>query len=159
MPLRPVIRLLPLALLGAGTLALAQQAGAPMYKWTDENGRVTYSDQPPVGKVRSQETLRMAAPTAPSAAQQMYNQDAQFKKRQEDEAKKQTDAAKKDQLETVKRDNCTRARGELRALRDNIPVVKINEAGDRVPLDEATKETEAKRIEAYLEENCANQSG
>ena len=101
----------------------------------------------------------MSAPTAPSAAQQMYNQDAQFKKRQEDEAKKQTDAAKKDQLETVKRDNCARARGELRALRDNIPVVKINEAGDRVPLDEATKETEARRLDAYLEENCAHQSG
>ncbi len=44
------------AALLAGGLAIAfgQSAGAQVYKWTDEKGRVTYSSTPPPGKIKAE---------------------------------------------------------------------------------------------------------
>jgi hypothetical protein len=126
-----------------------------MYKWVDETGRVTYSDQPPVGNVRSKEVINIPGAANPGAARQLVDQDAQFRKRQDDAAKAQAAAAKKEETEKQKADNCARARAQLRALRDNGPVVQINEKGERVMLDSAARETEGKRTETFIEENCA----
>ena len=150
MTLRPIARLLLLPMLCSAGIAGAQN----LYKWVDENGKITYSDQPPIGKVKSQETLKIMAPSNPGAAKQMYDSDSQLKKRQEDAVKKQADTAKKEELESAKRESCTRARGEMRALRDNVPMVKMTESGERVVLDQNAREESAKRLETFVEENC-----
>ena len=125
-----------------------------MYKWVDQNGRVTYSDQPPVGTVRSKETITVPAPTPSSASRQLNAQEAQFKKRQDDAQKAQALAAKKEETERQKADNCARARGELRGLRDNAPIARLTENGERVLLDAGAREAESKRLETFIEENC-----
>jgi hypothetical protein len=65
----------PAALLAGGLLlALAFAASAqPMYKWTDEKGRVTYSSTPPPGNIkaapielRGVETYQAGATQAPA---------------------------------------------------------------------------------------------
>ena len=43
------------ALLGAGLLVCVAGAGAQMYKWTDTNGVVSFSDQPPPANARKVE--------------------------------------------------------------------------------------------------------
>jgi hypothetical protein len=148
-------RSLPLLLLVPILASGAASAQVTMYKWTDENGRVTYSDQPPLGKVRSKETINIPGATNPNAARQVTDADAQFKKRQDDAAKAQAATAKKEEAEKQKQDNCSRARNELRALRDNQPLVRLTEKGERILLDEGAREAEGKRIETYIEENCA----
>lgn len=145
------IAVLLMPMLCAGGIAGAQT----MYKWVDDNGRVTYSDQPPIGKVKTQETIRILGPSNPGAARQVFDQDAQLKKRQEDAAKKQADTAKKNEQETAKRDACSRARGEMRALRESVPIMRMTESGERVLLDDSAREGEAKRLETFVEENCA----
>ena len=76
-------------------LAPAICGAQTMYKWTDENGRITYSDQPPVGKVKSSELISI--PNAPpvGAVRQLSDQDSQFKKRQDDAQKAQADLVKR----------------------------------------------------------------
>ncbi len=155
MKLRLIACLLLLAPILAGPTALAQN----LYKWVDDNGRVTYSDQPPVGKVKSQEVVRIIGPSNSNAARQINDQDAQFKKRQDDAAKKQAETTKKEQNESSRQDACTRARGELRALRENIPLSKMGENGERILLDDNARESEGKRLEAFLEEHCTQPSG
>jgi len=137
-------------LLAIPLLASAQT----MYKWVDQNGRVTYSDQPPVGEVRSKETIAVPGPAASGAARQLSAQDTQFKKRQDDTQKAQALAAKKEEADRQKADNCGRARGELRALRDNAPIARLTESGERVLLDAGAREAEGKRLETFIEENC-----
>ena len=137
------------------TIAIAQN----LYKWVDENGRVTYSDQPPVGKVKSQEVVKIQSATNTGAARQVTDQDTQFKKRQDEAAKKQAETSKKEAVESVRQENCARARGELRALRDNVPLARLNESGERVAIDDATRESEAKRLETFLGENCTQPNG
>lgn len=136
-------------------LALPLIASAQtMYKWVDQNGRVTYSDQPPVGAVRSKETITVPGPAASNAVRQLTTQDTQFKKRQDDAQKAQALAAKKEETERQKADNCGRARGELRGLRENAPIARLTESGERVLLDAGAREAESKRLETFLEENC-----
>jgi hypothetical protein len=137
-------------LLAAPVLAPAQT----LYKWVDPNGRVTYSDTPPVGEVRTKETLTIPAAAPSPAVRQLGAQEAQFKKRQEEAQKAQAAATKKEELERMKADNCTRARGELRALRDNAPLSRLSENGERVPLDAGAREAETTRLENYITENC-----
>jgi len=136
-------------------LALPLIASAQtMYKWVDQNGHVTYSDQPPIGAVRSKETISVPSSSPSGAAGQLNAQEAQFKKRQDDAQKAQALAAKKEESERQKADNCSRARGELRGLRDNAPIARLTESGERVLLDAGAREAEGKRLETYIEENC-----
>lgn len=152
---RSKARWLLLAPLLAGTMAAAQG----LYKWVDDNGHVTYSDKPPVGKVKSQEVMSITGAPNTSAARLLTDQDAQFKKRQDDTAKKQAETAKKEQLETARQNACGNARGELRALRDNVPIARMTESGEKVVLDSGAREAERRRLEAFLEESCTASSG
>ena len=155
MKVRLIAQLLLLAPLLVGTMAIAQN----LYKWVDDNGRVTYSDQPPLGKVKSQEVVKILGSANTGAARQITDQDAQFKKRQDDATKKQAETAKKEQFEAVRQDACNRARGELRALRDNIPIARMTESGEKVVLDDGAREAEGKRLETFIEESCSQSNG
>jgi Domain of unknown function (DUF4124) len=152
---RLLARLLLLVPLLVSVAATAQA----LYKWVDDNGKVTYSDQPPLGKVKTQEVVKIPGAATSDAARQIADKDTQFKKRQDDTAKRQAEAAKKQQDETVRQDNCARARGSLRALRENVPLSRMNEAGETIILDSGAREAESKRLETFVEESCAQASG
>ena len=54
----------------------AGSAGATLYKWTDANGRVVYSDQPPTGNVKVEIVGGAPPPDNPNAAREMgYTQE------------------------------------------------------------------------------------
>jgi hypothetical protein len=152
---RSKARLLLLAPLLVGTMATAQD----LYKWVDETGRVTYSDKPPLGKVKSQETVSIIGAANSGAARLITDQDAQFRKRQDDAARKQAETAKKEQSEAVRQNTCSNARGDLRALRDNIPIARMTESGERVALDTGARAAERRRLAAFLEESCLQSGG
>ena len=155
MKVRLIARSLLLAPLLVGTMGNAQS----LYKWVDDSGRVTYSDQPPIGKVKSQEVIKIGVPADAAATRQVTDQDTQFKKRQDDAAKKQAEAAKKEQFEAIRQDACARARGELRALRENVPLARMDESGERVVLDDKARQAEGRRLEAFIEESCSQSGG
>lgn len=148
----------PILLLALPLLAGAMAAGAQsLYKWVDDQGRITYSDQPPPNaNVKSQDQMKVVQPVNTNAVKDMAKQDTAFKKRQEDTAKKAAEQEKKEKAEAAKADNCARARGDLRAIRDNVPLARVTETGERVLLDSATRDSEGRRIENFIEENCSN---
>jgi hypothetical protein len=43
----------------------------------------------------------------------------------------------------------------MRGLRDNAPMARLTESGERVLLDSNAREMEGKRLETFIEENCA----
>lgn len=142
-------------LLSAGALLASVAVAQTMYKSVDDSGRVTYSDTPPVGKMKSQETIRILGPSNPGAARQVFDQESLLKKRQEEAQKTQMEAAKKQERENVRKEACSRARGNMRALRDNVPIVQINEAGERAVLQGDARDSESRRLQAFVEENCS----
>lgn len=151
-PRRP--RLAP-AMLALAMCALAWPAAAALYKWTDANGRVVYSDQPPPGDVKTQVVPGASPPSNPNAVKDMANKDLELKKRAKDAAEKE----KKDEtarLEQSKRnEQCTRVEGQIRQLAAaQIALVRVNEKGETVYVDDATRRKEREDLAAWQKQNC-----
>jgi len=147
-------RALP-ALLAACLLVAAGAAAATTYKWTDANGRVVYSDQPPPTNVKS-ETVQAPPPRAnPAAAKDLTKQEGEFKKRQMDAAE---NAKKSETLraENVKRNEmCTRAQGQIRTLSaEQVQLVRQNAKGEDVYVDNTTRRKERGELEVWVKANC-----
>lgn len=145
-----------LAALAVATALASSLASAALYKWVDSNGRVVYSDQPPIGNVKS-EIVGAAAPAAnPDAVKELANKEAELRKRQGDrldEAKKSEKArADAHKLASL----CTQARTQAAGLRrTDVALYRLNEKGERVAMDEAMRKSEAERLEQLVKErNC-----
>lgn len=139
------------ALLAAGNVAAA------LYKWTDGNGRIVYSDQPPSANVKYERVDGAPPPSNPNAVQEMAAKEADFRKRQADAAK----AGKKADTERIQQakrtEMCDRARSNIRTLAaEQVALVRHNEKGEQIVVDDATRRRERTEIEAWVKDNCTS---
>lgn len=142
-------------LLALSLCALAVPAAAALYKWTDANGRVVYSDQPPPGDVKTQVMPGASPPSNPNAVKDMANKDLELKKRAKDAAEKE----KKDETaraDLAKRnEQCTRVEGQIRQLAaEQLALVRVNEKGETVYVDDATRRKEREDLATWQKQNC-----
>lgn len=156
-PVVPIARrlasVLPLAL-AATALCAAGSAHAALYKWTDANGRVVYSDQPPPPNVKS-ETLAAPPPGNPNALKELLQKDAESRQRQAQrlEAEKKAEQAGADAQ--TRRTQCTQVQGQIGQLSASQELVyRYNEKGERVMLDDAARRAEREKLEAWVRDNC-----
>ena len=127
------------AALGA-FLALATTAShAILYKWTDENGRVSYGDQPPPG-AKPERLNTSIGPADPNAVRDMASKDAEIKKRQQLRADEAAKTAKDESDGKRKLDQCAQARGRIKTLRNEVAVFRYNEKGEKVFYEASDRE-------------------
>ncbi len=143
------------ALLGAMMLLAAGPAPATLYKWTDANGRVVYSDQPPAGNIKSEIVQGPPPPANAAAVKDLTKQEGEFKKRQL-EAAENTKKSEAQRAEQVKRNEmCTRALGQARTLAaEEVPMVRKNEKGEDVFVDNAVRRRERAELDIWIKANC-----
>jgi Skp family chaperone for outer membrane proteins len=130
--------------------AIAATAPAALYKWTDANGRVVYSDQPPPASANTTaEVLRSPLPPAnPNAVKEMAAKEMELKKRM-------TDRIEEPKKTKAEADWCAQVRGQVRLLSSDDAVYRANEKGERVYLDADAKRKEIERLETLARErNC-----
>lgn len=146
-------RLLLLALV-AGALLGSAPALSQTYKWKDADGKIHYSDQPPPPNVqdmtaapRKQSTP--AAPTAkgapPAKAKTYVEQEADFRKRQVEQAERDAAAKKLADEAAEKKRNCEQVRGQLKSLQIG-RVTQTNANGERVYMSDAQIAQEVDRL-------------
>jgi len=154
-PQRTAARLAWSTALAVAVLALAAPAEAALWKWTDANGRVVYSDIPPSGDVKAERVNGPSAPANATAAKEMIQQDAEFKKRQHQRAE-DASKAEKTGAETARRqETCVQARGQIKALgMDDVLHVRMNERGERVVMDAAMRKAEIDRLQGFVRTQC-----
>lgn len=157
------------ALLFAAGLLVAGTACA-QYKWTDQNGRVQYGDTPPSGVNAAPVRQRSAAaPRAePSDSKDdakddgkdakkgpltPAEQDAAFRKRQQEAAKEREKQAKAEQDTQTKKDNCRRTQEAMRSFETG-RVMRTDAQGENYYLDEAQIEREKSRAQQLMQEWC-----
>jgi hypothetical protein len=147
-----------LPVLAAACAVVAAPLHAAVYKWTDANGRVIYSNVPPSGDVKV-ERVNTPGPANPDAARQMQSQDAELKKRQL-ERTQEAEKAEKTRADTARRDeSCSTARGNIKALQNEFqPIDRVNEKGERVRMDAAARPKERERLEQYVRTECQDRS-
>ena len=151
----------------AFTLAFTHSAIA-QYKWTDQNGKVQYGDAPPAGVKAT--PLRpppppigthsgAPAPKAPDAKDarkgplSAAEQDAEFRKRQQDAEKAREKQAQAEQAAQDKRDNCTRAQEMQRAVASG-RVSRTDAKGERYYLDEGQLASEGSKARQLVQQWC-----
>jgi len=130
------------------TWLVSMPAAAQTYKWTDADGKVHYSDQPPPANIKEQITVKPRKPSAaapastdkdaPAAKAKTYvEQEAEFKRRQVETAEREAAEKKKADEAAEKKQNCDRARAQLRGLQAGGRVSQTNAQGEREYMSDA----------------------
>ncbi len=164
MPKFPMIAGL-LAALACGCLPAIPALGE-LYKWTDAEGKVHYSDQPPPPNVKQPVTVKPRRPAAatapdaagtgtPEAAQKSYvEQDAEFNRRRVEAAEREAAAKKAADEAAEKKKNCEQAKAQLAGMQSGRRITRYNEKGEVVYLGDAEIAQETARAKQVVESWC-----
>jgi hypothetical protein len=143
-----MIRYLPLAL-----CLVALPVLADTYKWTDDNGKVHYSDQPPPAEVKKSETLKTPKPTVapppaagakpgaagakPAAgAKTPAEQEMEFRKRRLESAEAEAKAQKEAQAAEEKKRTCDKATAQVAQLERGGRMTRPGPNGEQVYMND-----------------------
>jgi hypothetical protein len=165
---RNLINGLLLAMIG-GAWLVSTPAGAQTYKWTDADGKIHYSDQPPPANAKEQTTVKPRKPSAPApsaspsasekgaaaAKPKTYvEQEAEFRKRQVETAEREAADKKKAAEAAEKKQNCEQARGQLKTLESGGRITRTNAQGEREYLNDAEIAQEIERGKKSVDSWC-----
>ena len=142
---------------------LAAPAGAETYKWTDENGKVQYSDQPPPSAVKKSETIKTIkpphapAPVAPAPdpagakpgaapPKTVTDQEMEFRKRRLQQAENEAKAQKDAQAAEEKKRSCQRATEQVQAYERGGRITRYGPNGEQIYLND--QEIQAELVNA-----------
>ena len=129
----------------AVAIAFAPLASAQLWKYVDKDGKTVYTDQPPTNVQSKPVAAPPPPPTAPATAgskggtagnKSALERDKDAEKSREaakDAAKKQEEAAQKAKLAE---ERCTQARSALQQFTEGGRLMKYNEKGERVYMDD-----------------------
>jgi hypothetical protein len=142
-------------------LLLVSPLQAQMYKWTDANGKVQYSDKPPpAGATAAPVKNRSSSVTAPAEAAAAgakgaektdataaaaakstkpltaAEQEQAFRKRKQDEEEARKKAEDKLAQDTQKQENCTNAKSNVIGLESGGRQARVDAKGERYFLDD-----------------------
>jgi Domain of unknown function (DUF4124) len=145
-------------------LFAAGSAGAQMYKWVDENGKVRYGDTPPPGvkisPVKAPQSGRASTAAVPGAKDAKKGpltaaeQDMAFRKRQA-EAGKAAEKAEADLRAEAKRSEaCERTREYVRTLESGQRIARTSPSGEKYYLDDGQVAQELAKEQAIAQANC-----
>lgn len=136
-------------------------AAAPLlaatYKWTDANGRVVYSDQPPTGNYKVEALAAPPPPANPNAVKELAAKEAEVQQRRLLRAEEEAKAAKVRLDAETKREQCVKARGQLVLLQSNQTMLyRSNEKGEQVLMDGAARRRDLEQLQVWVRANCVS---
>jgi len=128
-----------------------------IYKWTDSQGQIQYSELAPPAGVQYEVVRKPAgAEQAPAAARDLNKEQADLAKQvaeQEQQEKQQAEQAQKE-TEDARAKNCEIAKKNLKILQGDSPVVKSDAKGNKVALDPQQREAELKKAQKDQDYFC-----
>lgn len=136
-------------------LALPATGHAELYKWTDGQGKVHYSDQPPT--VNAQQIRGVGAgqaETTDQAKQSLNAKDQAYQKRRKDAEEARAKAEKESEKARIQQENCTKARNNLSTLQNSPRVYTTNAAGLRTYMDDAARAAAMANSQKAISDNC-----
>ena len=142
-------------LLFLGALALMGHAHAELYKWTDGQGKVHYSDQPPTVSAQTIKVPQAGqAETTTQATQSLNDQDQAYQKRREEAEKARVKSEKEAEQARIQRENCAKARNNLNTLQNTPRVYTNNAAGQRTYMDDAARTNALANTQKAVSDFC-----
>jgi hypothetical protein len=155
---------------------LASSAASAQWQWVDKDGRKVFSDRAPPADVPEKSILKRpgakdpsanlaagtagqvnAAASAPgAAAPQISGVDKELmeKKKKAEEAEAAKRKAEKERVQIAKVENCARAKQIKANLSSTTRLFQMNDKGERVMVDDATRGAELKRAQSVIDTDC-----
>lgn len=150
---------------------LATPVWADMYKWTDEDGKIHYSDQPPPTAITKSETIKAAKPpasqappadapptatgqpgaTAPKSAS---DQEMEFRRRRLQQAELEAKTQKDAQAAEEKKRNCQRATAQVQAYERGGRITRYGPNGEQLYLTDGEVQTELSNARKSADSWC-----
>ena len=148
------IRLIPAALIAL--VAMSSSWASDIYKWTDRDGIVHYTDKPAADgsservAIESRSTDRQRV-----AALNNARQDARTTAREELEAAaRESSAEEQARLEEERAEQCTLYRERMERFVQSRRLYREDEAGERVYLSEEEMQAARADVQSKIEEYC-----
>ena len=139
----------------AAAAASPLSANAAIYKWTDANGHVHYSQNPPPDGRKSVEIKPPPQPAdTPSAVKEMKATEQKFEKSRKERLKEQKDRAAAEKKATEKKARCNEARHSLQRLTTTNRVYKTDAQGNRRRVPEPERQADIERARKDVAEFC-----
>lgn len=153
-------------------LAVTPAQAGTQWKWRDASGAIQYSDRPPppgtpdsailarppapARQVRTVETPALAngAAPAPTTAPKTADPELEARRKKAEDERITRQKADEDKQAKVRADNCERARGYERSLKDGLRIARTNEKGEREILDDQARNEELQRTQETIQSNC-----
>lgn len=138
-------------------LAAGQGVAEEIYRSTDAQGRVVYSDQPPAGKaevVRIESSPRNEAAALARAARELENIAALDQQRKREALAKAAEKKAAENAAKMKDQQCTAARNLYLGFTEHSRIYRRNEAGERVYYSAAEIDTERISLKQRMDEEC-----
>jgi len=144
------------ALLLLSFVSLSAQAG--LNKWVDENGKVHYSDSPPMGaqveSVRNITGKGQEAAPADYSSKTYSQREAELKKARQEKKEASEKSALEAAQKQARQQNCAAARENLRALESGARLVTYDENGEKRFLDDADREQRLDSARTAVKNDC-----
>jgi uncharacterized protein DUF4124 len=134
----------------------ALPAAAAVYKWVDAKGVTHYSETPPPPETQAT-TVNVMPSAAPggSASDTWRDRDLEARKQRIEKSQAEDRAKAANGGPAARKERCLDARRQLDILAPGRPVYEVNEKGERVFLDDKTRDLRLaeykKRSETYCE--------
>jgi hypothetical protein len=136
-------------------LAFSPLVHADLYKWTDAQGKVHYTDQPPTVNTQTIKNPSPGQAEATSQATQALDaQDQAYQKRKKELDEARAKADKEAEQARVKRENCAKARSNLSALQAPSGVYTTNAAGQRTYMNDASRASALAASQKAVSDYC-----
>lgn len=133
----------------AGTLQAKE-----MYKWTDENGVVHFSESKPAGReVEAQNLPLDPAPQGDNPYQQAgADQQPSYAQQQRDKIAQNSEQARQQQAAT--KAQCSALQAEVDRLEPNRRVFTTNEKGETERMDDVERTNRVASLKQQIQQNC-----
>ncbi len=142
------------ALLGGLIFSPGLHAG--VYKWTDENGRVHFSDRP-VSDLSTEVKIKQAPPSSPSSSSPQQRQEKMRKMLDafEEERNEKKEARQKAKKEREKREKkCLYAKDRYNSHNRASGIYGYDKEGQKNYLNDAERKTHIQRLKAEVDRWC-----
>lgn len=170
-PRRSLVAATPLVPLLAMVLGLCCTPTLAQYKWKDSRGQLHASDQPPPRDIPEKNVLQrpaarsaatQAQPAAPAAsapasaaiARAPVDPELQQRRARAEQEAKVRAKADDDRLASQRAENCQRARQQLATLDSGTRLVRVNQNGERIALDDAARASETAQARNVIASEC-----
>ena len=125
--------------------------GAGVYKWTDENGKVHYSDKPPADT--ESESITVSTQRDEHTAQRMRNIQKQTAETAMGRREAEAEEAKQESEQAARAAHCEASKRKLEELQRPRAQI-LNEQGEREYLEEAQRAAWIRIAEGEIAKHC-----